>query len=77
MLHRARTAADRNAASAGSMLPSCTSRPRVMSIWPCRRRDTHGRGVSDIVAVIRELPVSATLTSGAAAEKSRPAARRA
>jgi hypothetical protein len=42
----------------------------VTSIWPCRRSDAHGRGVTDIVAVSRALPESATLTSGAAAEKS-------
>jgi hypothetical protein len=40
-------------------------------ICPCLRSDAHGRGVTDIVAVSRALPVRATFTSGAAAEKSR------
>ncbi len=43
----------------------------MTSSWPCLRIDTHGLGVTDIVAVIRAPPSSATLTSGDAAEKSR------
>ena len=43
----------------------------MTSSCPCRRSDTHGRGVTDMVAVIRAPPASATLTSGEAAEKSR------
>jgi hypothetical protein len=43
----------------------------VTSRCPCLRRDTHGRGVTDMVAVIRVPSANATLTSGAAAEKSR------
>ena len=71
MLHRLRTAAARNAATVWSTVPSCTRRLSVTSSCPCRRTDRHGRGVTAIVAVSRAPPASATLTSGAAAEKSR------
>src|SRR5580704_14938946 len=71
MLHRLLTAAARNAATVASTVPSSARRASVTSIWPCRRSDTHGLGVTDIVAVSRALPVRATFTSGTAAEKSR------
>ena len=71
MLQRLRTAAARKLASVTSIVPSWISLPRVTSSCPCLRSDTHGLGVTDIVAVIRAPPASATLTSGEAAEKSR------
>ncbi len=43
----------------------------MTSRCPCLRSDRQGRGVTDMVAVIRAPPASATLTSGEAAEKSR------
>ena len=71
MLQRLFTAAARKLASVASIVPSWISRARLTFSWPCLRIDTHGRGVTDIVAVIRAPPASATLTSGEAAEKSR------
>jgi hypothetical protein len=71
MLQRHRTAAARKLARVASIVPSRISRSRVTSSCPCLRSDTHGLGVTDIVAVSRAPPVSATLTRGEAAEKSR------
>ncbi len=71
MLHRLLTAAARKAAVTWSRVPSLIRPGSVTSSCPCRRSETHGLGVTDIVAVIRAPPSSATLTSGDAAEKSR------
>ena len=54
-----------------SMVPSSISSASVTSSWPCLRSDRQGLGVTDMVAVIRAPPASATLTSGEADEKSR------
>jgi hypothetical protein len=56
------TAAGRNAATVVSTVPSSARRASFTSIWPRRRSDTHSRGA---------MPVMATFTSGAVAEKSR------